>query len=66
MLGEIRSQKVELYYKPNNIIALCSEVNFKLKFKNSDEVFRELDDKLKYIFDIKNEEDMINKITFYL
>ena len=65
-MSQIESHKEQLYYKPNNIIALCSEVNFKLKFKNSDEVFRELDDKLKYIFDIKNEEDMINKITFYL
>ena len=66
VLNQIQSQKEELYYKPNNIIALCSEVNFKLKFKDPTEIFKELNEKLKYIFDIKNEEDMIEKITFYL
>ena len=65
-LSKIQIQKEELYYKPDNIIALCSEINFKLKFKNPAEVFNELNDKLKYIFDIKNEEDMIKKVTFYL
>ena len=65
-LGKIKSQKEELYYKPCDIIALCSEVNFNLKLKNPTEVFNGLNEKLKYIFDIKNEEDMINKITFYL
>ena len=66
VLNKIQIQKEKLYYRPDNIIALCLEVNYKLKFKNPTEVFNSLNDKLKYIFDIKNEEDMINKIAFYL
>ena len=65
-LEKIQIQKEELYCRPDNIIALCSEINFKLNFKNPIEVFNELDEKLKYIFDIQDEEDMIKKITFYL
>jgi len=66
MLNKISGHKEEIYYKPNNIVALCLEVSFKLKFKSSSQVFEELDDKLKFIFDIKNESDMIDKISFYL
>ena len=66
ILINIPNHKEEIYGKPNNILALCSEINFKLKFKNPEQVFEELDDKLKFIFDIKNESDMVNKISFYL
>jgi len=66
VLKNMPDHKEEIYYRPNNIIALCSEINFKLKFKTGNEVFEELDDKLKFIFDIKNEFDMVNKIRFYL
>ena len=63
---KISDYKEEIYYKPNNIYSLCSEISFKLKFKTSGQVFEELNDKLKFIFDIKNEFDMIDKISFYL
>jgi len=66
MLKKIYDHKEEIYGRPNNMIALCSEINFYLKFKDAGQVFEELDDKLKFIFDIKNESDMVNKISFYL
>lgn len=66
MLKDISNHKKELYYMPRNIFALCSEINFKLKFKTKKQVFDEIDDKLKFIFDIKDESDMIDKVSFYL
>ena len=66
MVKNIFDHREEIYSRPNNIIALCSEINFKLKFRKSEQIFEELDDKLKFIFDIKNESDMVNKISFYL
>ena len=59
----ILSHKEEIYCKPYNIIALCSEVDFELKHKNKTQVFQELNKKLKYLFDIKNEDDMIKKTS---
>ena len=58
--------KENIYCSPGNITALCAEVDFKLKFKNKEQVFQELNNKLKFIFDIKDENDMINKVLFYL
>lgn len=66
ILENLPNVREELYCRPDNIIALCSEVNFKLKFKNKTEIFEELDDKLKSLFDIKNVNDMIEKISYHL
>ena len=56
-----------LYYSPNNIIYLCCEINFSLK--NSTDirktVYKTISDKLKFLFDIKNEDDMLYKIKYY-
>lgn len=66
ILKNLSGHKEELYCKPHNIISLCSEVNFKLKFKNKTEIFEELDGKLKSLFGIKNADDMIDKISYHL
>ena len=66
IIKDIKNHKEQLYCKPHNIIALCSEIDFELKFKTREEVFKKLDKKLKFIFDIKNEFDMVNKTLFYL
>ncbi len=62
----ILDHKEKLYCIPNNIIALCSKIDFELRYRNKTLVFEELDDKLKFIFDIKNEEDMIKKVSIAL
>lgn len=66
ILKNISIHRDELYWRPNSIIALCSEINFKLNFKNSKQVFEEIDDKLKFLFDIRDKDNMIKKISFYL
>ena len=50
-----------IYEKPGNIISLCTEVLFNKKQGKYD-----VPNKLKFLFDIKDEMDCMNKIFFYL
>ena len=50
-----------IYEKPNNIISMCAEVMF-----NNRRNEYILPNKLRFLFDIKNEQDCMNKIEFYL
>ena len=50
-----------IYEQPNNIISMCVEVNFNRKQNNF-----YVPDKLKNLFDIKDEKHCMNKISFYL
>lgn len=58
--NKIIKQRNFLYEKPNNIISLCCEVGFLRKQNNC-----KIPDKLKFLFDIKSENDCLNKIKFY-
>lgn len=55
ILENICSHREKLYCKPNNIAAMCSEINFNLKIKSK-----------RQIFDIRSEDDMIRKISYHL
>ena len=46
---------------PGNIISLCGETNFCRKQNN-----KNLPNKLKFLFDIKDDKDCYDKINFYL
>ena len=50
-----------IYEKPENIISMCGEVIFNQKQQKYS-----VPDKLKFLFDIKNETDCMGKIKFYL
>ena len=55
----IIKHKNYIYEKPGNIISQCAEANFNLKNNKS------IPDKLKFLFDIKNNNDLLNKISYY-
>ena len=57
----IIKHRMSIYEKPNNIISLCGEISFLRKHYKFD-----IPDKLKFLFDIKDENDCMNKINFYL
>ena len=59
--NELAEQYVNIYFKPENIIYLCSEASFNLK-----NGIKEYSKKLKFLFDVKDEQDLINKISFYM
>lgn len=50
-----------IYEKPNNIISLCAETAFLQKHNN-----HQIPDKLKFLFDIHDEQNYVDKINFYL
>ena len=58
--GIIKHSKY-IYEKPENIISMCAEVIFNQKQNNYC-----VPNKLKFLFDIKNEQDCLNKISFYM
>ena len=61
--------KNNIYAKPGNIMFLCTEIAFNIKKDVKNTVKNEytnISPKLKYLFDVKDETDMINKINFYL
>ena len=57
----ILKHRANVYEKPGNIISLCGEFMFNKKQNKY-----MLPNKLKFLFDIKNEEDCMNKIDYYL
>lgn len=66
ILPKITIQRDKIFYQPHNIFPLCHEVSFKLKFNNNIDVYNSLNKKLIFLFDIKNKDDMIQKITYHL
>ena len=46
-----------------NIRSLCDEVNFNIKVNDLDYAYKNLSTKLKFIYDIKNKEDMVSKVN---
>ena len=66
VLPNIEVQRNNIYYKPSNILSLCHEICFRLKLSNKKDVFDSINTKLKFLFDIKDEDDMLEKIKFYL
>ena len=58
----IIKHKNVIYDYPGNIRSLCAEIKFNIKIRG-EHTYNNISNKLKFLFDIKNKEDMINKIN---
>lgn len=66
MHREIISHREQLYCRPGNFVALCSEINYETKYRDKKQIFRNINNKLKILLDIKDEYDMLEKINSVL
>ena len=48
-----------------NITSLCAETNFNINYRDDEYAYKNMPNKLKFLFDIKNKEDMVNKINYF-
>lgn len=66
ILTKINYHQNLIYCKPGNIFPLCQEIDFHHDFCSKRKIFDKLNNKLKFLFDIKDEYDMMNKIVYHI
>lgn len=66
IVSRILDSHAKLYWKPKNIVALCKEIDYGMDFCGEGELFGKLDPKLKFLFDVKDCNDMMIKINYHI